>query len=229
MTYDGIASDMLFLLAENRFRDSKAYYEEHKKELQEGVVSPLRRLIADLAPTMLTIDPRLNVDPMKNGCVSRVRRDTRYTHDKLMYRENMWIAFMRDKQAWNWCLPAFYLDFSIRGAEWGLGFYSATPAILRLIRQQADAEPDKVIAAVEQAQKAGFRPEGQPYARPRSTDATPAALKPLFDCKNINFTRTEAPDFVAGGDLPERLIAGYTALAPIYGILIGAVEKNMLG
>ena len=135
--FAGISPQALFLLAENRFQDSKAFYEEHKPEILAGVVHPLRRLVEDLAPTMIQIDPLLIVDPLRNGCVSRVRRDNRFTHDKRMYRENMWIAFLRDKRANDGCVPAFYMDFSLQGAEWGVGFYSATPAILQTLRNMA--------------------------------------------------------------------------------------------
>ena len=34
MEYNGITLDSLFLLAENRFRDSKPFYEEHKEQLK---------------------------------------------------------------------------------------------------------------------------------------------------------------------------------------------------
>ena len=223
--YEGIPREMLILLAENRFQDSKAYYEEHKAAIKAGVIEPLRRLTADLAPTMLAIDPLLMVDPMTNGCVSRVRRDTRYTNDKSLYRENMWIAFMRDKRAWNWCVPAFYLDFSIGRAEWGLGFYSARPDILRALRRRVDADPSRAVAAVRQAERAGFSLAGEPYAKPRHTEEIPEILWPLYDCRNVDLTRHESPDFVADTGLPERLAAGYTALAPIYRLLTEAVEE----
>ena len=226
MTYEGIPADRLYLLAENRFQDSKRFYEEHKTEIRSGVVEPLRRLTADLAPTMLEIDPMMIVDPMRNGCVSRVRRDNRFTHDKSMYRENMWVAFMRDKQAWEYSLPAFYLDFSVNRAEWGLGFYSAEPEIMRILRRRAEADPERMLRALRRAQKAGFRFVGEPYARPRSTSETPELLRPLYDCRNVNFCRTESPDFVADAGLPERLIAGFRELAPMYALLMEAVEEK---
>ena len=97
----GISAESLYLLAENRFQDSKAFYEEHKPTINRTVVQPLRQLVTELTPAMLAVDPLLG------GNVSRVRRDNRFTHDKSMYRENMWITFMRDKRAWHWCVPAF--------------------------------------------------------------------------------------------------------------------------
>lgn len=217
--FNGISAEMLFLLAENRFQDSKSFYEEHKPTIKAGVIQPLRQVVAQLTPAMLTVDPLIG------GNVSRVRRDNRFTHDKSMYRENMWITFMRDKRAWNWCVPAFYLDFSIARAEWGLGFYSATPAIMKALRHRIELDIPCAVAAVEQALAAGFTLGGQPYARPRSTEDTPRQLRPFYDCKSVAMWRSEAPDFVADSGLPQRLLAGFEALAPLYGLLTEAMEE----
>jgi len=221
MTYPGITAESLFLLAENRFQDSKAFYEENKPTIHKTVVQPLRQLVADLTPAMLAVDPLLG------GHVSRVRRDNRFTHDKHLYRENMWIVFMRDKKVWDWCVPAFYLDFSLARAEWGLGFYSATPAIMRALRGRIEADPARAEKAVKAAGKAGFELGGRPYARPRSTEDTPALLRPFYDCKSVDLCRTEEGSFVAGEDLPERLLAGFKALTPLYRLLMEAVEEAL--
>ncbi|MBR5524752.1 MAG: DUF2461 family protein [Clostridia bacterium] len=221
MDFPGIAADSLFLLAENRFQDSKAFYEEHKPIINKTVVHPLRQLVADLTPAMLAVDPLLG------GSVSRVRRDNRFTHDKRMYRENMWIVFLRDKRAYNWCVPAFYLDFSLARAEWGLGFYSATPAIMRCLRRRVEADLPRAEAAVRAAREAGFELGGRPYARPRSTEQTPELLRPFYDCRSVDLSRCETADFVADSALPERLLAGYEALAPMYALLMEAVEESI--
>lgn len=219
MEYPGISAESLYLLAENRFQDSKAFYEEHKPTINQTVVHPLRQLVADMTPAMLAVDPLLG------GSVSRVRRDNRFTHDKSMYRENMWIVFMRDKRAWNWCVPAFYLDFSLARAEWGLGFYSATPAIMRALRRRVEADVPRAEKAVRAARKAGFELGGRPYAKPRSTPETPELLRPFYDCKSVDLSRCESPDLVADSDLPERLLAGFKALTPMYQLLMEAVEE----
>ena len=221
MEFTGIGADSLMLLAENRFQDSKAFYEDHKPLINKTVVYPLKQLVADMTPAMLAIDPRMG------GHVSRVRRDNRFTHDKCMYRENMWIVFMRDKRAYDWCLPAFYLDFSIARAEWGLGFYSATPAVMRALRRRVEADIPRAEAAVKAAQDAGFMLGGNPYAKPRSTADTPVLLRPFYDCRSVDLSRCEGANFVADGDLPQRLLAGFAALAPIYALLMEAVEEAL--
>lgn len=220
MQFNGITADSLYLLAENRFNDSKAFYEEHKPTIKREIIEPLRAVIAELMPTMQAIDPLIG------GNVSRVRRDNRYTKDKLMYRENMWIVFMRDKRAWDWCVPAFYIDFSLNGAEWGMGFYGVTPAIMKCLRRRVEADPERGIKAIRKAQRAGFVLEGEPYARPRSTDDMPKELRPLYDCRSVGVGRMEAPDFVADTALPDKLLRGFAACAPLYQIFVEAMEEN---
>ncbi len=227
--FAGISAESLMLLAENRFHDSKAFYEEHKPAIRAGVVEPLRQLVAELAPTVLAIDPKMVVDPLKNGCVSRVRRDNRFTHDKSLYRENMWIAFMRDKQAWDYCLPAFYMDFSLSGVEWGMGFYSVTPAVLQVMRRQTTENPKPMEKAIKTAAKAGFALTGQPYARRRSGEDVPPALRPIYDCKNLVLTRQDEPSMVSDSGLVQRLQEDFTALAPLYRLFMQAVEENVMG
>ncbi len=219
MSFSGIGADSLFLLAENRFQDSKAFYEEHKPTINQTVIHPLRQLVAELTPAMMAIDPLLG------GSVSRVRRDNRFTHDKHMYRENMWIVFLRDKRAWDWCVPAFYLDFSLARAEWGLGFYSATPTVMKALRRRIEADIPRAEAAVKAAEGAGFILGGRPYARPRSTEDTPAVLRPFYDCRSVDLSRCESAEFVANKDLPSRLLEGFQALSPMYHLLMEAVEE----
>ena len=58
MDFPGIPAESLFLLAENRFQDSKAFYEEHKPQINKTVVHPLKQLVKRLSRrTRLTEPP----------------------------------------------------------------------------------------------------------------------------------------------------------------------------
>ena len=68
--------DTLFLLSENQFNDSKAYYESVKETLKQKATVPMRQICSDLSEKLFSIDPQMNLIPTK--MVSRIRRDTRF-------------------------------------------------------------------------------------------------------------------------------------------------------
>ena len=76
----------LDFLWENRMRNSRDWFEEHKSEYRSYVVEPLCELVEALTPTMLQIDSLFTVDPRVDKTISRIWRDTRYSHDKSLSR-----------------------------------------------------------------------------------------------------------------------------------------------
>lgn len=167
--FAGITPDAMWLLAENRFHDSKSFYEEKKPQIQAQVLRPLRALLEDLTPFMLDIDPQFVTEPGRNGNISRIRRDNRYTRDKSMYRENAWIVFERDKKAWV-CSPGFFVDISGQGSSWGWAFTSARPFSCSSSVGGWTRIPVR-LSGGGAAQAAGFSPMGDRYARPKKPDA----------------------------------------------------------
>jgi len=43
----------------------------------------------------------------------------------------------------------------------------------------------------------------------------------------VDLSRCESGEFVADADLPDRLLAGYRALTPMYHLLMEAVEEAL--
>ncbi|MCI8553890.1 MAG: DUF2461 domain-containing protein [Clostridiales bacterium] len=223
--FQGISAEAMWLLAENRFHDSREYYEEHKADIRRQVLEPLRALLEDLSPALLKMDSRLIAEPGRNGCISRIRRDNRYSRDKSLYRENVWVCFMRDKKAWD-CLPGFFVDMSLRQSSYGVGFYSTPPALMRTLRRMMEEMPGRFEKAAKQALAAGFSIEGERYARPRR-EGLPPLMDELYNRKNIDFIQKEdGPAFFSGPELVERLKTGFQALEPAYCLLIEAVERE---
>ena len=224
--FSGIRPEAIWLLAENRFHDSREFYEEHKAQLKTQIVEPLRRLVEDLAPAALKIDPQIIANPMQNGCVSRIRRDNRYTRDKSLYRENMWIVLMRDKKAWD-ALHAFFADFSPRGANFGMGVYHESPRLMQILRRHLEENPEPFRRALRKAEKAGFALSGDRYARPKKA-GLPADIDSLYNRKWWDFSRMEPdPAFYADPTLPDILRQSMETLAPMYRLMIRAMEEEL--
>ena len=225
--FTGITQDAMWLLAQNRFENSKAFYEEHKPRIQQEVVQPLRELLAELGDTAQEIDPKILIDPNRNGAVSRVRRDNRYTHDKSLYRENMWIALMRDKKAYE-CAPGFFMDFSLNDSTYGLGFRWCPPGLMQALRAEIDDKPQAFLKAVKAAADAGFAVEGNRYARPKK-QGLPPLLDGLANRKTVSVVKFEPdPAFFGSASLTDTLKKAFRTLAPLYRLLMGAAERELL-
>ena len=120
MAYNGIKPDVLFLAAQNRFENSRMFYEEHKQELKEGFTIPMRQIAAEIVPQIYEIDDKVMTDPVK--MVSRFFRDTRYSKDKHLYRDNLWIMFMRNKHEWQ-NYPCMWFEVTQNFWSYGVGMF----------------------------------------------------------------------------------------------------------
>ena len=93
-----ISRETLDFLAENRMRNDKTWFRENKERYEKLVKQPLLELAVQLAPVMEEIDPLMVIRPQ--SAVSRIYRDTRYSKDKTIFRDVMWVSFQRDKKTY---------------------------------------------------------------------------------------------------------------------------------
>ena len=63
------------------------WFEAHREQYARHVLAPLRALASDLAPFMASID--LSVELRADRTLSRIHRDTRFSHDKSPFRDHM--------------------------------------------------------------------------------------------------------------------------------------------
>ncbi len=221
MEYSGITRDALFLLADNRFRDSKAFYEEHKEEIKAKVTVPMRQLAGIVVEDLLSVDPLMNSIPTK--MVSRVRRDTRYTKDKRLYRENMWIMFMRPKHEWRG-YPCMWFEVTPAGYSLGVGFYGDEPGLLATYRKALREKPDEFIDAVKKCEMTGAIMFRNSYKRPFPD--CPEGLEEYYNLKDVGF-------MVCFGELEDlednriiEIMKGiYKAYTPMYKFLLDISDE----
>lgn len=229
MEFNGIQPEAVCLLAENRFQNSKIFYEAHKKEIQEGVVLPLRRLASDLRPVLEAINPAFLLDPQR--CLSRVRRDTRFTNDKSLYRENLWLMFRHQKN--DLPTPMFWFELFPDGYCYGCGILSTTPAFLEDWRRTLKADAAPLLAAAKEAFEAGTVFDGERYKRSKAaTDGITdpdAALwydaKALFVSRRVNGIRRLSQPRA----LLRELTGAYEAMSGLYRYMLAQTQRYNAG
>lgn len=150
------------------------WFEQNRKRYETHVKRPLYALAARLLPTVLEADPAVN--RRIASCVSRIRRDTRYTEDKRPYRSNAWIAYRHPQksvsESWS-----FYFEISPEGYGYGMGMFSGDAARMNAIRKAIKAEPSHFLALAAELEANGFSVYGDSYKRNRYPDADEAVAR----------------------------------------------------
>ncbi len=220
--FDGFTPEALMLLAENRFHNSKAFYEEHKSELNVLAIRPMRQIAQALAPQMEALDPLMNLNPVR--MVSRIRRDNRFTKDKSLYRANVWVTFARPKQSFPHA-PCFWFEVAQESYSYGLGYYHTTPALMEAYRKQLAYQPKVFECQAKKALNDGFTFEGECYRREKEGDI-PDRLKSYYNLKDIVLIRYGTDfDVLRSEAILAQLREGYRALEGMYHFLMEAQAR----
>jgi len=223
---EGFSKDTINYLVELRARNDREWYMGHKDDYERYVLKPFQALVAALTPTVLKIDPLIETTPAVGKTISRVRRDTRFTHDKTLYRDRAWIIF-EQKTKEDAVIPGFYFELTPSMYRYGVGFYHVTPKTMEEFRAMIDRDEQKFIKTVSVVTNSDiFVVEGDTYKRSRYTGSRPEVAD-WYDRKNIYIAAnrgdiTETFDF---GALVTRLSEGFSALTDIYYIWREAASR----
>ena len=214
---DTFSEKTLSYLIELRARNDREWYQEHKPDYERYVLRPFQALVRALAPAIARIDPMIETQPATGKTISRVYRDSRFSKDKSLYRDRVWITF-EQKNAGYPDVPAFYFELTPSGYSYGAGFYYVSPKTMGEYRAMIDRDEAGFLDTIKPVMDAGvFTVEGDEYKRGRYTGANPEIAR-WYNRKNIYVTAgdgdvTGAFEFDA---LTALLISGFSALAGIY-------------
>lgn len=223
--FNGINPNAIMLMAENRFYNSKSFYDEHKETLKKEIVQPIHKLINELYDDLYAVDEEMCLIPGK--MVSRFRRDTRFTKDKTLYRENLWVMFMRNKQQWKY-QPCMWFEFWPTGMSWGIGIYDCSPAVMECFRNQLDEHGDEFLKAVNAVKNVGGVESFSSYKIDRSIGKDDK-LKIYYNAKTFYMSyKTESLEDLFNGKVLDNLRKWIKGCTPMYKFLLGITEKMYL-
>lgn len=217
MNFSEFTPDMLSFLAENHLQNSSTWFEEHRKEYKKLVVEPFYHLIERMLPHMLEFDDQIVSVPSR--ILSRIRRDTRFTTNKDLYRDHAWLMFKRPKQRIGNSLT-IYFEITQEGFGYGIGYYNAPRAVLEQVRDmilQSDSVFLKAFDVVQHNPQ--FCLYGEQYKRNHYPDA-PEQYQPWLNLKNIGLS-FESDDFecLFQGRFYDMMISDFKRIQPFYDFL----------
>lgn len=216
--FSGFSQAGLTFLQQVRQNNDKAWFEEHRAVYDEALVAPFRMLVDELSLTMLQIDDHFETRPAIGKTLSRIHRDTRFSHDKSRYRSHMWLTFKRTRKDWT-DAPVYFFEITPDTWRYGLGYYSATRNTMDLFRQTLRGNPSKFLN-VASCLGETFTLEGESYKRPLIKDQEPE-LAYWYNRKSFAAIATRQDmDALFSGDLVRLLSQGFTQLEPLYHYLM---------
>ena len=172
--------------------NNKPWFEENRAVYERAVREPLLAMIADLTPTVLEIDPMIDVRPHR--VMARIHRDTRFSKNKGPYHDHLWFAFHRLVESRSEA-PCLYFGISATGAHWGCGFYLVSKGALEQWRDLCRNTPSVVLEIVQEPAFAErFTVVGGDYKRIAIPETVPEPLRDLYKKKDL-YTQQSSADY----------------------------------
>jgi uncharacterized protein (TIGR02453 family) len=126
---------------ELRLHNDRDWFERNKDRYVRDVRDPMLRFIADVAPVLKRLAPRLVADPRPvGGSMFRIHRDTRFSKDKTPYKTHVAASF-RHEAGRDVHGPGLYVSLAPGEIEVGGGVWRPEPEALRLIRKAIVDKP----------------------------------------------------------------------------------------
>lgn len=218
LEFAGFTPETYDFLVNVREQNSKTWYEEHKSAYQQFVVKPMQGIVAELTETMLAIDPLFEVTPAVGKTISRIYRDTRFSHDKSLYRDNVWLTFKRPSKNWLEA-PSFYFEIFPTFYRYGMGFYTATRQTMDRFREMLEEDPEHFLQVVAFYPSGLFTLEGEAYKKLLKKNL-PVGIQEWYQKKTFYLASNRLNDErLASSELLADLREGFQMLAPLYHFL----------
>ena len=217
--FNGFSPDTLKFLRRLKKNNNHEWFEAHRQNYQDYLLNPMRNLVAELCPFMLTIDQDFEITPAVNKTISRIFRDIRFTKDKSPFRANMWITFKRQIKDWK-DAPAYYFEISPEFYRYGMGFFQASKDTMDRFRENIDNHPKEFRKAISFLSKQEiYALEGETYKRIRDK-SKPEEIQTWYQKKNFYLAANQKiSDRLFNRNLIDDLIRDFGLLAKFYAYL----------
>ena len=214
--FNGFNQETIKFFQTLRENNSKSWFEKHRPEYEENVLKPLRNLVDDLGQFVQMLDPHFDVRPQINRTISKIYRDTRFSKDKTMFRDHMWIVLRRHQGTLSDEI-CYYFEIRIESFSYGMGFYSAPRELMLKLKKRILANPNKFLKLVNNPiLQEHFELSGELYSRAPIKEFPPE-LENWIKFKSFHFEKKELDiSRTFSSELIDDLKEGFLILYPIY-------------
>ena len=222
--FKGFSEETLLFLKELGYNNNQIWMDENRDRYYEHVSGKFKSLVAAMVPHMLSIDPGFEITPRVGKTISRINRDTRFSHNKLPYRNNVWITFKTRGENW-WTAPCYFFELYTDHYRYGMGYYSPTKNTMDNLREYILDKPAKLRKLIRPIMEDGrFLAEGDEYKRKPAADV-PEDLYHLYQKKDLFFaTYRPIDELLFTPQLVNVMLKDFDMLKPMYEFMWSLVE-----
>ena len=217
--FNGFSKETADFFWELGFNNERPWFLAHKEQFERVINEPFRALARALYDELRERFP----DEEFGVHISRIYRDARRLFGRGPYKDHLWFSlYAADKDEG----PSFWFELSAARFSCGLGFWSTKPGLMAALRRAIDANParfERLAAEVEAIP--GIKLQGEVYNRPKGEHG--GRIDAWYNRKYVMLEH--AGDFgeaLCTPELPQRLVALYEKLLPMYGYLLEVYEES---
>ena len=220
MQFTGFTQEALSFLSDIRFNNHQTFYEENKERYEKYVKQPLRLLSDEMTPVVQLIDPRLDTRPGRT--MSRIRRDTRFSKDKSLFRDHVWLGWRYPGERRSEGFGLWW-GFGPDWLSWGCGCYGTDKPLMDALRLEIRRHPDEVRAAVFAPRiRDAFEMYGEDYKKITVPEDVPEDLRHLYVKKGFGIEHNATKEEWAAlhrHEMADLLAADLAAMAPLHQLM----------
>jgi len=177
--------------------NNRTWFKAHQHEYENTVREPALDFITDIGDRLEEISSHFVADSRKvGGSRFRIQRDTRFSKDKIPYKENTGVQF-RHEMAADAHAPGFYLHLQPGGCFMGAGLWRPATKVAYEIRDRIDADQSGWLKATAGKKFASvFTLGGDTLVRPPKG----------FDPEHPLLVDLKRKDFIASTNLTQKQV-----------------------
>ena len=223
--FQGFGKELIPFFLDLRFHNEKSFMDANRERYLREVRQPFYDFIGAMGPGMQRICEDMEVRPAK--CLSRINRDTRFSRDKSPYRDHLWVSF-RQAGMPNDGTPFYWFEISPEQVNWGVGIWGESREAMDAMRRRMAARPEDYLRLLPVLKERHFALAGPEWKKMKPPEGLPEVLAPWYLKKQVYAERLGASlSWIHSPDIVDRVLADYTALAPLYWIFRGCAEEAM--
>jgi uncharacterized protein (TIGR02453 family) len=220
--FKGFSTETITFFLQLSQNNNKSWFEAHRQQYEQAVMSPSRTLVEALGSRLATIAPGVHADPRVNHSLFRINRDVRFSKDKSPYKTYFALLFWEGQGPKLEC-SSFYFHVEPPNLLLGAGIYIFPDHILKAYRQ-AVIDPDQgpaLAGALQAVQEAGFSVDGKRYKRvPRDHPADHARADLLMYNGLTAGFNSEIPEVFFTPELVDYCFENFRAMLPLHNWLV---------